>query len=113
MLTRTEQARILIAVDLHRNGHVLATDSDWVAFEVDEIGTSVADLGLELPGTVEAGVYLWDGTLQADGGDSTWMGTTDPTTVYRGAATRVYEGLSDLLIILVPPSAGAEEAPPC
>lgn len=109
---KSTRARALLAVSWCRQALVLATDSVWVALEVEDIAADPVDLGM-----VDAeiyqhapGLYLWEGALRSvlkgppDNQDwePEYMGDFRPVT---------FEELPDLLTMEPGPDAPAEDAP--
>ena len=92
------RARILIAGGLNNAGVVMATDSAWVEHDVDGIGNSTLDLGLDPPGI---GLWLWEGTIK-----ETWSGfpgEETPDTEYTGEMRSVlFSEMLDLMAMTPP-----------
>lgn len=60
------KARVLVAIGLLRSAIILATDSDWISREIEEISARCDDLGLLDAGEYDnfPGLYLWTGTVR-------------------------------------------------
>ena len=55
--------RVLMAVAMNGRAVVVATDSSWIACDVENVSADADDIGLETPtGDAEPGLYLWTGT---------------------------------------------------
>lgn len=101
----SEKARILIAQSLARSGNVIATDSAWVAMEVDAISSYTDDLGILTPeeNKSDPGIYLWEGTLEASFSQTFEGGCEPDGTEYTGTLRPIRpEELAELLAMSPP-----------
>lgn len=108
----SNKARIVIAISMqHGVAVVVATDSTWVASEVDAISAYTDDIGILEPKEYDndPGLYLWEGTLKTvtHGGYDGY----EPETEYTGTLFRpVYLGEMAELLAMCPPDEPTEEA---
>jgi hypothetical protein len=103
-----DRIRILIAVDLNGNAHVVATDSAAVDFDCREIGTDAEDIGIPMPHPPVPGLYLWEGSV-AQGRCSDEAGADDWNPVYKGVARSVVPVEMFDLLNMAPPSPPEED----
>lgn len=64
-MSQPERVRALIAVGMGQRPHglVLATDSAWLASDIEHLNDFTDDLGLDIRG-LTAGLHLWGGTVE-------------------------------------------------
>jgi len=58
------KARILVAIGVKGKGVVLATDSDWVGMDIENLSDDVDEVGPGVDKDMEPGIYLWEGTMK-------------------------------------------------
>jgi hypothetical protein len=97
-----EKVRALIALGmLNHHGLVLATDSPWLASDIDGINDFADDLGLDTRGANGPGLFLWEGTAKtvcSNGPDG-----YEPETQYDGTIRTVtMEEVPGLLAMKAP-----------
>ncbi len=102
-MSEPHKARILIAMGLDRRAIVLATDSSWVAQEVDGISAYTDDIGILDADEYNrpCGVYLWVGVLSVDVDRSSGVG--EPETVYEGVLAPIAGADLAYLLSMAPP----------
>lgn len=103
-MPQTEQARMVIAISMqHPIAVVVATDSAWVATEVDAISAYTDDIGILDPKDYDndPGLYLWEGTLK-------WVvsgppGEDEGETEYAGTLRKIEPAEMESLLEMNPP----------
>lgn len=100
-------ARILLAVGIDAVGIVLATDSAWVADDVDNINSTTDDLGIAHPD--DPGVYLWEGVLRQEWTGGSWTGPAESYTAYAGICTRLEGDRLGELLGMSPPTESEDD----
>jgi len=107
---KPEKARIVIALAISHNGYVIATDSEWVAMEVDGVSDMADDIGIlkQKDYKNDPGLYLWEGTLQAV--ISGPPDAQEPETKYEGTLRKIEsEEMKELLAMHPPVPLGLNE----
>ena len=100
----TGPIRALLAHSMNGTTVVLATDSDWIANDVQDISAYTDDIGLESPDAgQEAGFFLWEGEGRLVA-NHVGEGVYDlPEPEYRGTLRRVSGAEAEVLLNMAPP----------
>lgn len=99
-----EKAKALIAIGMDATAIVVATDSGWLASDIEAISDDAGELGIELPPLAEPGLYLWEGEIsEGTTYDLEQVSLLSSGTEYEGTLRSVAtEELTTLLAIRPP-----------
>lgn len=94
--------RALLAMDAGNIVRILATDSGFIAFDVDEISSDAVEIGV-VEKDVGPGLWLWEGTVEVvDTGY--WDQPVEHVPEYTGSVRAVWDREEiDALFAMTPP----------